>query len=279
VAYLEQAAGLYPDSPMLISSLINAQIASKRIDESTMADIDQMKKVDPTNALADCYAAYCQFSSGDVEGALQSLSQAGVKDRFADDSIDLMMARYDYFLNEGCSDSVSLGLSAFDLPLSQMGMLRELSDYAIKQADAFYAAGRYEDALRITTDTSKLGATLSSSGRFIVSDRVGMALQISALGEAKQIYEALGDAAKVTEIDSQLQAVQQRSGEIDVMVQTFGSVLQNMTDQDIADYVNSTILNGEFSTLQNMPEIAAALEQARVSSSSGQSGAGSTDTE
>lgn len=279
VAYLEEAAGLYPDSSMVISSLINAQIANRQINESTMADIEQMRRVDPTNALADCYAAYCQFSNGDVEGALQSLSQAGVKDRFADDSIDLLMARYDYFLDEGCTDSVSLGLAAFDLPLSQMSMLRELSDYAIKQTEAFYDAGQYEDALRITTDTAKLGGTLSSSGRFIVSDRVGMALQISALGEAKRIYEALGDTAKVTEIDAQLQAVQQRSGEIDTMVQAFGGVLQNMTDQDIADYVNSTILNGEFSTLQNMPEIAAALEQARLSSSSGQSGAGSTDME
>ena len=47
------------------------------------------------------------------------------------------------------------------------------------------------------------------------------------------------------------------------MVQAFGGVMANMNDQDLADYVNGTILNGEFSTLQNIPEIAAALEQAR----------------
>ena len=39
--------------------------------------------------------------------------------------------------------------------------------------------------------------------------------------------------------------------------------MPNMTEQEIADYVNDTILNGEFSTLQNLPEIAAALEEAR----------------
>lgn len=261
--YLEQAATLYPDSSMAISSLINAQIAHDKIDESTIAYIDQMKKIDPTNALADCYAAYYQFNNGDVEAALRSLSQASVKDRFADESIDLLMARYDYFLNEGCTDSVSLGLSAFDLPFSYMSMLREIGDFAMQQAGVLSAAGQYENALQIVTDTSKLGGTLSSSGRFIVSDRVGMALQVSALNQQKQIYEALGDVAKVTEVDSQLQAVQQRSEAIDIMVQAFGGVLQNMTDQDIADYVNSTILNGEFSTLQNLPEIAAALEHAR----------------
>jgi len=261
--YLEQAANLYPESSIAISSLINARITHKQIDEATMAYIDQMKKVDPTNALADCYAAYCQFNSGDVEAALQSLSQASMKDRFADDSIDLLMARNDYFLNEGCSSSISLGLSAFDLPLSHMGMLRELSEYAMVQADTLHGTARYEDALKVVTDISKLGGTLSSSSRFIVSDRVGMALQISALERAKQLYEVLGDVAKSEEVDSQLEAVQQRSDTIDIMAQVFGDVMQNMGEKDIADYVNGTILKGEFSTLQNLPEIAAALEQAR----------------
>ncbi|OHB61185.1 MAG: hypothetical protein A2168_08615 [Planctomycetes bacterium RBG_13_50_24] len=261
--YLEQAAELYPGSSMALTSLVEAHITQDRIDESTMAYIDQMKKIDPTNALADCYAAYCQFKNGDNENAFQSLSQASRKDRFADDSIDLLMSRNDFFLNEGCSGSVALGLSAFDLPLSHMGMLREIGEYSMRQADTFYLAGQYEDALQIVTEVSKLGGTLSSSGRFVVSDRVGMALQISALGQQKQIYEALGDVVKVAEIDSQLQAVKERSDTIDIMVQAFGGVMANMTDQDLADYVNGTILNGEFSTLQNIPEIAAALEQAR----------------
>jgi len=263
LVYHEQAATLYPDSSMAISSLINAQITQDRIDESTIAYIDQMKKIDPTNALADCYAAYCQFNNGEIEAALQSLSQASMKDRFADESVDLLMARNDYFLNEGCADSVALGLSAFDLPLSHMGMLRQIGEHSMAQAEVLYAAGQYEDALQIVTNVSKLGGTLSSSGRFIVSDRVGMTLQVSALDQAKQILEALGDAVKVTEVDSQLQAVQQRSETIDIMVQAFGGVLQNMSKQDVADYVNSTILNGEFSTLQELPEIAEALELAR----------------
>ena len=263
LAYLEEAAGLYPDSSMALTSLVEAHFALDRIDESTMAYIDQMKKIDPTNALADCYAAYCQFNNGDIDGALQSLSQASIKDRFADDSIDLLMARNDYFLNEGSSDSVALGLSAFDLPFSHMGMLREIGEYSMAQAEVLYAAGQYEGALQIVTEVSKLGGTLSSSSRFVISDRVGMFLQMSAFDQQKQIYEAMGDVAKVTEIDSQLQAIQERSDTIDIMVQAFGGVMANMNDQDLADYVNGTILKGEFSTLQDIPEIAEALEQAR----------------
>jgi hypothetical protein len=90
-----------------------------------------------------------------------------------------------------------------------------------------------------------------------------MALQKTAFEEQKRIYESLGDARQAQEIDSQLQAIQERSSAIDVMVEAFGGVLQKMTEEDIADYVDGTIINGEFSTLQDIPEIAEALEQAK----------------
>jgi hypothetical protein len=49
------------------------------------------------------------------------------------------------------------------------------------------------------------------------------------------------------------------------MAQSFGSVMANMTEEDLAAYVDGVILNGEFATLQNIPEIAQALQQAQAS--------------
>jgi hypothetical protein len=63
------------------------------------------------------------------------------------------------------------------------------------------------------------------------------------------------------EIDVQIQAIQERSAAIDTMAQAFGPVMASMTEEDLAGYVDSTILNGEFATLQNIPEIAEALSQ------------------
>ena len=227
-----------------------------------MAQIDEMKRVDPANALADCYAAFSQFENGDIDGALQSLSQAGAKDRFADDRMDLMMARYDYFLDGGATEGMAIGLSALELPLSHMGMLRDMGTQSMAQADALAAAGQYDEALQIAQDVSNIGGSLSSSGRFLIYDRVGMAMQKSALEQQRQIYEGQGDTVHVEEIDVQLQAIDERSAIIDVMAETFGGVMANMTEQDLADYVDGTVLNGEFSTLQAIPEIAEALAQA-----------------
>ena len=257
--YLKQAAELHPGSQVVLSSLVEATIAHGAIDDSLLTYIDEMRIIDPANALPDCYAAYCQFDTGDIDGALQSLSLAAAKDRFADDRMDLMMARYDYFLDGGASDSVAIGLSAFDLPLSHMGMMRSMGNSAMEQAAALFEAGQYDQALQIAQNVSNIGSNLSSSGRFLVYDRVGMAMQQSALARQEQIFQTYEDLGRIQEIEKKLQAIDERSSMIDVMAQTFGGVLQNMTDQDIAGYIDSTILNGEFSTLQNIPEIAEAL--------------------
>jgi len=259
--YLEEAANLHPDSPAVLSALVQAQIRADRIDESTLAYVSELEDIDPTNLLGDCYSAYCQFENGDVTAALQALSAAGAKGRFADNRIDALMARYDYLLEEGCADPVALGLSAFTLPLDHLGMLRQIEQQSIAQVQSLSAAGQLDEALKIAQDVSNVGRTVSSSGRFLVHDRVGIAMQQAALAEQRRIYEALGDLQQIQEIDAQLQAVQQRSTTIDTMIQGFGQVMANMTEQDIAGYVEGTILNGEFATLQSIPEIAAALEQ------------------
>jgi len=140
-------------------------------------------------------------------------------------------------------------------------MLRQIERQSLAQVQSLSAAGQLDEALKIARDISNVGRTVSSPGRFLLHDRVGIAMQQAALAEQRRIYEALGDLPQIQEIDSPLQAVQERSATIDTMIQGFGEVMANMTEQDIAGYVEGTILNGEFATLQSIPEIAAAMEQ------------------
>jgi tetratricopeptide (TPR) repeat protein len=261
--YLQEAALLHPESPEILTALVQAQMAAGIVDESTLAYISELERVDPTNALGDCYAARVQFENGDVRGALQSLSEASAKGRFADDRIEALMSRYDYLLNEGVTDAAALGLSAFTLPLEHLGMMRQIEKQSLEQARLLASAGQYDEALKIAQDMANIGGTISSSGRFLLHDRVGMAMQEAGLGEQRKIYEILADAPQVQEVDEKLSALQERSAMIDVMGQAFGGVMANMTEDDLAAYVDGTILNGEFATLQNIPEIDEALKQAQ----------------
>ncbi len=261
--YLEEAARLYPNSAVVLSSLVEALIARGQYDETTMARVEQLKQLDPANSLPDYYEASCRFQSGDIQGALQSFNQASLKDRFADNTIDLLMARYDYLLNEGCSDAVAKGLSGFTLPLRHIAIVRGAGRAAMEQAEAYTSAGQYEEAFRIADSVLRTGSNLSSSGRFLISDLAGVAMQESALNEQRRIYEAWGNAYQIEQLESQLRAAKERVSLMKIMASSFGDVLQNMTEQDIANYVDRTIRSGEFSTLRDWPGVAEALRQAR----------------
>ncbi|UCD50367.1 MAG: hypothetical protein JSW27_22930 [Phycisphaerales bacterium] len=261
LAYLKEAVQLHPESRAVLSALVGAQIAAGTVDESTLAHIEQLRQADPTNALGDCYAAYCEFEEGNIAGALQSLAQANAKGRFSDDRIGMLMARYDCLLAEGVSDAAALGLSAFTLPLEHLGMVRQLEQQSIAQAQSLSAAGQLEQALTIAQDVAGIGRTLSSSGRFLLYDRVGIALQQAGLAEQLHVYKARGDVQGIEQVDAQLRSLQERSDTIETMVQGFGAVMANMTEQELAGYVDGTILHGEFATLQKIPEIAEALSQ------------------
>jgi tetratricopeptide (TPR) repeat protein len=261
--YLEEAAKLYPKSAVVLSSLVEALVTRGQFDEATMAHIAQLKQLDPANSLPDYYDAYCRFQSGDVQGALKCLAEGSVKDRFADNGVDLLMARYNYLLNAGCSDGAAMGLSAFTLPLRHMAILGDVGRGSMEQASAYVSTGQYQEALRIADAVLRTGNDLSSSGRFLIYDLKGIALQESALKEQRRIYEGLGNAVQIEEIDSQLRATQERRSLIKTMGRSFDDVFQSMTEEEIATFVERTIQSGEFSTLRDMPGVAEVLERAR----------------
>ncbi len=261
--YLEEGARIHPESAAVLSALVEALIAKGQFDETTMARIAQLKQLDPANSLPDYYDARCRFQAGDVEGALQSLAEASLKDRFADNRMDLVMAQYDYFSNEGCSDSVAKGLAAFTVPLNHMAILRGAGRDAMEQAGAFIKTGQYEEALRIADSVLRTGSNVSSSGRFLIYDLVGMALQKSALNEQRRIYEAWGNAFQIEQIDSQLASLDDRLSLMKAMTSSFGATLGSMTEEDIANYVDGVIRNGEFSTLRDWPGVAEAVRRVR----------------
>ncbi len=265
--YLQEAARLHPGSPEVLTALTKAQIAADITDESTLATIQELENLDPTNALGDCYAAHCQFQNGDVGSALQSLSEASAKGRFADDQIETLMSRYEFLLNEGVTDSLALGMSAFTLPLEHLGMIRQIEKQSMAQARTLTDMGQYDEALKIAKDVANLGSTVSASGRFLLHDRVGMALQEAGLTEQRNIYEALADTPQVQEVDERLTAVQGRTEQVNTMVDAFGGVMATMTEDDLAAYVDATILHGEFATLQSIPAVDEAVKQMQAQQS------------
>lgn len=250
--YLESAASRFPASAIAQAALIEAKRALPEADEATLAAIENLRQADPTSSLADHYDAYFRFKEGDVAGAVQAVAAASEKDRFADHRLELLMSRYQCLRENGCSDGGALALSAFSLGFEHLPMLREVSQQALDQAQAAYAAGQLEPALSTADSVARVGRNLSASGRFIIYDRVGIQLQEAALLARRRFLEGAGNTYQVGETDFQLGAVRARATQIGDLVGAFGGVLANMTDEGIVRYVEATVTHGEFNTLQGL---------------------------
>jgi len=250
--YLETAAARFPESAIAQAALIESRKGESKADATTRMAIANLRKADPTSSLADHYEAYFQFKNGDSAAGLQALAAASEKDRHADHRMELMMNRYQCLLENGCSDGGALALSAFTLSFDHLPMVREVSRQALDQVQAASAAGQTELALQPTDYLLRIGRNLSASGRFLVYDRVGMELQQAALAAQHRLYDSAGNTAQVREVDAQLGAVRARAVQINAMAAGFGGVLAQMTDQEIVHYIESTLLQGEFATLQRM---------------------------
>jgi len=250
--YLETAAAQFPDSAIAQAALVEAQRIQPQADESTWAAIDRLRQTDPTSSLADHYDAYYRFKEGDSEGALQALAAASEKDRFADNRMELMMSRYDSLVENGCTDGAALALSAFTLPFDHLPMAREVSQQALQEAQDAFAAGQTEGALQTAEYVVRIGRNLSSSGRFLVYDQVGIELQQGALEAQRRFHESVGNQYQVGEIDFQLGAIQGRQAQVNEMVDSFGRVVAGMAEDEVVNYIDSTIMHGEFSTLQGL---------------------------
>lgn len=250
--YLEAAAARFPDSAIAQAALIEAKKGLTSTDPATRAAIHNLRQADPTSSLADHYDAFFRFKEGDLAGGLQALGAASEKGRFADHRMELMMSRYECLRENGCSDGGALALSAFSLSFEPLPMLREVSQRALQQAQAAFAAGQFEQAVQTAEYVARVGRNLSASGRFLVYDRVGMELQQTALEAQREFQQAANDTFQAGEIDFQLGAIQERAAQVNALAGAFGGMLASMTDDDIVRYIESAIMHGEFATLQRL---------------------------
>jgi len=259
-ALLREANAQCPGSPVVLAALAETLLSQDEMDASTTDAIRELAVADPTNSLPDLFEACYLARSGDIRGAEQALARANSKDRFADYRIGQLMARSDYLIEAGCADPAALTLAAFGLAFPHLGMVRELADTLSGEMEACLARGQPERAHQMAAQLVDLGENLSASGRFIIYDRVGIAVQQAGLNAERRALELIGDPGHTDAIDRRQAAIEDRSHTIDMMAQLMGEALSGMSEAELSAYASRAILDGEFLALQSLPIVQSALK-------------------
>jgi len=266
-AYLEEALEKDPKSPVALAAYTMELIESGEAGEFLLNQIEALGEADPTNSLANYYEAHWKFQNGDVEGALEEMRQAAGKAYLNDYSTKLLSAREAFFRDGGCTEGVAKILAPLQIKLSHMGTLRELGRSVLEQSVRLKQEGNQQAALDAARSGIEMGNKLSSYGRFLIHDLVGIACARQGLKEERTIREALGQGDRVQEIDRQIQNNDERVVRAKVISNVLMKSLAEMSEAEILQYWERVLREGEFSAALDLPGVRRALEERAASAS------------
>jgi hypothetical protein len=239
-ALLEEAMRNFPKDPQVSFEAVFRKDAAP---EDRRKWLDDFKKADPNNAMANYLSAREHFKNGQTDRAVQELLAASGKgfqdytsERYQDDS--------EAYLAAGYSVADAKTVSSMQLLLPQLIELKQLAMSTVELANSYRQAGDDRSAQAALELAMGLGQRYSSSspGEPEVSQLVGMAIERKALNamDPNVAYSTEGGTAR----DRINQIIQQEAA-LKELNQRIEPLFQTMPDQDWISYRDRWLMFGE----------------------------------
>ncbi len=244
-ALLQEALRKYPTDPQVdFAAAVNQDLPP----EERRKWLDEFKKADPDNALANHLSALNYFAAGSTDEAVQELIAASGKQRFQDYSRDFVQNAEEAYLAAGYPPADAKTLATTGLALPQLADLRQLGQEMVNLAASYRQSGDASSAQATLQIAAILGQGYSNgSSEQLASQLVGMQIETMALNgmSPETAYGAGG--ATVQDRLNQLRA--ERASLRELTLQT-GPMMEIMSDQDWLSFNNRLMVFGEASALQ-----------------------------
>ena len=252
--YLEEALRKNPRSPAALSASISQLLARGDSSEKTRSLIEAFKSADPSNCLANYYAAAVRFRDGDPAAALTELREAGARIHLQDYVVSNLPASEAFFGDAGATPALSKAMAAISSRMDAMPLLLDLSDSIAREASRLLAGGDAAGARPLLLEQARLGSQVSASGRFMLTDVVGIRIQEKALQAEKKLLESegLGDGERAQEIALKLGRNAEQLARMRQVGDAFASLVQELSDGEMIDYMSRVATEGEISALAEL---------------------------
>ena len=212
-------------------------------DEFTLELVEELSSIDPLNALGPVFAAHIKVRNGDVESAMVDLKEAATRnsldERYQPGAVESL------YRELGVEDDVATGLAAVGAPGDNLLLLRNLTSRATEEARRHFAEGNYDEALALSEASALIGRNLSATGREMVHDLLGMAIEIRALELRRQVNQTLGNQQTVDLIEGRIQNQRSRQEFLSGLSKDFGAALSQLDIAELAEYFSRVAAEGE----------------------------------
>lgn len=189
--FLRAALKQYPDDPQLHYLLARNLALNPDTRGEALEHIAAMNGLAAGNSLGHYMEAQMRLESGDVNGALESLTRASFLENALtyglDDARQHSAALREAGMDPGIADMVALAHAG----RAQYAELMALGDSLLAQGESYEAAGDYETADTFYRSVQQLGAQIGEGALLSNEQLAGFDLQMSALDAMVRVAEII----------------------------------------------------------------------------------------
>jgi hypothetical protein len=244
VAFLQEAALLYPENPLVQLEVALCPSAST---EDRRAALEAFKAVSPDNALGDYLSAHLSFSEGKYGEAANGLLASLDHGTLADFSEQIMAGTEQAYLSAG-QDPLTAQLAAMaGLTRPTLAPLREVSRHLDGLKDEFIKAEDFDAAHPTVVVGLDLGQKMQSQAPYLIDQLVGMSIERSFLEQLDPLTTTNANGQTAGERLAELEA---KKADIQTTTAAFAEVSMKMDAATSTEYFTRLRRDGELSAMK-----------------------------
>jgi hypothetical protein len=247
--YLNEAATNFPNDPQVELAVL----AHGAFPEDRRRWLDLFKASSPSNSLADYFSAEDHLKNGTPGAAINELLAASGKSQFDNFETDSRLDAEALYAYAGKSRVESGQAALADISAEALPELATFKRLAMGMGDMqkqYLAAGDADSAGNLAQMGMTLGNQLGSgeTGKYAINRLVGIATEAIALNQLdpNTSYDFLNGQTP----GQVLQQLKEQKASYRELSTSFRAVYPQLTDEDLAGYVERSKINGELEAMR-----------------------------
>ena len=233
--------------------------AKSQNETQAVAQLADVKNVDPGNALPYYYEAKLQFDTGNTEAALQALKSAANLNSASAYSLESALAKAEALIAGGMDPDAAKLVTALTGGVDENKFLCQVARDLLEYGQGFLSANDTQTAQEIFQAVEQLGRQVQEGATFSQEQLAGMDIQAQALEALGPLYTTIESADGVAQVTAATEALTNQIQEFSSFFTALEQLFQSPMTTDFWNMVSGLILDSGDLNLFNNADVTSAL--------------------
>ncbi|MDZ4861097.1 MAG: hypothetical protein SGI88_19165 [Candidatus Hydrogenedentes bacterium] len=251
------AVGKLPEDPASRLQLARAiaeeetpdTVEAAQNDTQAVAQLTDVKNIDPGNALPYYYEAKIRLDENNAESALQSLELAANMGKASAYSLESALAQAEALIAGGMDPEAARLVSALTAGVEENKFLCQLASDLLDYGQVFLSANDTQTAENIFRAVEQMGRQVEEGATFSQEQLAGMDIQAQALDAMGALYATIESVDGVSDVTASIEALTGRIGELDTFFTALDALFTSSMTEEFWNEISDLLLSSGDLTL------------------------------